>query len=318
MELVDSKHFELVCVKEGIYAAIAKEGSGSLGNAGFIDLGDSLLIFDTFFTPQAAEDLRSAAEALVAKPIAYVVNSHWHGDHVFGNQVFPEAEIVSTTLTHETMKNKNTEFIEYFKGMLPDYIQKTEAKLQVETDEQKQRELELEIRGDRELLKAVPLLRNVLPTITFDHRMVIHGSKRSVELISYGGGHTISDSFLYIPEEQIAFMGDLVQVDHHPLCRDGNPKEWLDILTRVELLGLQTIIPGHGQVAGEDSVRVMRDYFQQILEVANGLVKSGVTPEQETEFEIPVVYKGWKFSGFYAATIQQMYTLLVEQAVPAE
>lgn len=64
MSEYNSRHFTLEKVTEGIYAAIAKDGGGAVGNAGFIDLGDKTIVFDTFNTQQAAEDLRSMAEAL--------------------------------------------------------------------------------------------------------------------------------------------------------------------------------------------------------------------------------------------------------------
>ena len=59
-----SKHFQLEQVGKGIYAAIAKEGGGAVGNAGLVDLGDKVIVFDTFNTQQASEDLRLLAEKL--------------------------------------------------------------------------------------------------------------------------------------------------------------------------------------------------------------------------------------------------------------
>src|SRR5690242_19894952 len=87
--LVSSKHFHLEELAEGVYAAIATIDGGAVCNAGIIDLGDQLVIFDTFLTPQAATDLRAAAERLVGRAVTLVINSHWHGDHVQGNMSFP-------------------------------------------------------------------------------------------------------------------------------------------------------------------------------------------------------------------------------------
>jgi cyclase len=82
---------------DGVYAAIHIDGGAAIGNAGIVDLGDRTLIYDTFLTPQAAEDLRIAAEALTGRPIDAVLNSHWHNDHIWGNQVFSaNTEIIST------------------------------------------------------------------------------------------------------------------------------------------------------------------------------------------------------------------------------
>jgi cyclase len=87
-DLPTSRHFQLEQLAEGVYAAIALAGGGSGSNAGMIDLGDRTLVFDTFLTPQAADELRAAAEHLLGRPVAYVINSHWHCDHIQGNQAF--------------------------------------------------------------------------------------------------------------------------------------------------------------------------------------------------------------------------------------
>jgi glyoxylase-like metal-dependent hydrolase (beta-lactamase superfamily II) len=102
--MYQSKHFTLEKIKEGIYAAIVTEYGGGIGNAGIIDLGDQTVIFDTFNTPQAARDLRKAAEDLIGNPVSYVVNSHWHGDHIRGNQSFEDCKIISTVHTRELME----------------------------------------------------------------------------------------------------------------------------------------------------------------------------------------------------------------------
>ena len=78
----DSKHFRFLQLADGVYAAIHIDGGAAIGNAGIVDLGDRTLIFDTFSTPQAAEDLRTATEALTGRPIDAVINSHWHNAHI--------------------------------------------------------------------------------------------------------------------------------------------------------------------------------------------------------------------------------------------
>jgi cyclase len=99
-----SKHFLLNHVAEGVFAAISVPGSGSVGNAAIIDLGDSTLVVDTFTTIQAAEDLQAAAMYLTGNSVSYVINTHWHSDHTSGNQVFtPKAQIISTCTTREIM-----------------------------------------------------------------------------------------------------------------------------------------------------------------------------------------------------------------------
>src|SRR6266581_2965051 len=85
-----SKHeddFQLVKVADGVYAAIAKSGGLASGNAGLVIGNDGVLIFDTFSTPAAIEELISEIQRLTKLPIKFAVNSHYHLDHTGGNQV---------------------------------------------------------------------------------------------------------------------------------------------------------------------------------------------------------------------------------------
>src|ERR1051325_2137379 len=102
--------FQLVQVADGVYAAIAKPGGLASGNAGFIIGNDGVLIFDTFFTPAAIEELIGEIQKLTNKPIKYAVNSHYHLDHTGGNQVLAARGIPiiahENVLRWQTVKNK--------------------------------------------------------------------------------------------------------------------------------------------------------------------------------------------------------------------
>src|ERR1700710_1417790 len=98
------EHFRLEQVADDAWAAIALPGSGAVGNAGFIRVGESSIVFDTFASAAAAEELRSSAEVIA--PVAYAINSHWHADHVSGNTSFDDVAIVATERTRELMEER--------------------------------------------------------------------------------------------------------------------------------------------------------------------------------------------------------------------
>ncbi|WP_407269805.1 MBL fold metallo-hydrolase [Radiobacillus sp. PE A8.2] len=104
---IETEFFTLRQLGDGVYAAIAKPGQGAWSNAGFVDLGEELLVFDAFSTISAAQSLKQIAEKLTSKKVKYLINSHYHGDHVFGNQVFIDAVIVSTALTRKWSIEQN-------------------------------------------------------------------------------------------------------------------------------------------------------------------------------------------------------------------
>lgn len=111
----ESKHFYLEIIKGGVFGAIARCEGGAFSNAGIIDLGGQTLIFDTFETPIAVEDLRVAGNWVTSNPITWIVNIHAQSDHWFGNQVFngnviiiSEAALQSMHTQHESaVQNKS-------------------------------------------------------------------------------------------------------------------------------------------------------------------------------------------------------------------
>ena len=72
-EKIQSDHFELIELDKGVYAAIHKMGGGAICNAGAVDLGDEVLVFDTFMSLDAAQDLKDAVSKMIGKPVKYVV-----------------------------------------------------------------------------------------------------------------------------------------------------------------------------------------------------------------------------------------------------
>jgi cyclase len=100
------KHFRLEQVADDAWAAVALPESGAVGNAGFIRVGESTIVFDTFASTAAADELRISAEVIA--PVAYAINSHWHADHVNGNRSFDDIAIVATERTRELMEERAT------------------------------------------------------------------------------------------------------------------------------------------------------------------------------------------------------------------
>jgi cyclase len=311
----ESKHFRLNHVAEGVFAAISVPGTGSVGNATIIDLGDSTLVVDTFTTIKAAEDLREAAMYLTGNPVSYVINTHWHSDHTSGNQVFtPKAHIISTSTTREIMATfgKNR-LAQQLSNPEPIYqaIDEQKEKIQQETDEKLKKEMQWENASDREYMKILPDLVYTLPTITFDQQLRIHGSDRTVQLITYGGGHTQSDAFVYLPEEKTAVMGDLVLSKHHPVMMYANPSEWLNILEQVELLGVETIVPGHGEVCSMKELHEVKGYIKNIVALVAETVQCNKSID---DILVPKAYQDWYFTTYFKSNLKRIYGLITKSA----
>jgi len=307
---IESKHFKLEQVTDGVYAAIAIGGTGSLSNAAIIDLGDQTLVVDTFLSIEAGRDLQAAAVQLTGRPVSYVFNTHWHSDHTFGNQVFaPTAQIISTSRTREIMATVVKERVKKHlsePAAIYQAIDEVREKMELETDEKLKKEMEWEIGSDLAYMKTLPELELTLPAVTFEQQLTIHGSKRKVELICYGGGHTQSDAFLYLPDERIAVMGDLVLSGHHPVMRYANPEEWLHILDRVEKLGVDTIVPGHGEVCTLEALYLVRQYINELIAMVEQVVQTGGSTE---DIPVPEAYRSWYFTGDFQVNLQRLHQL---------
>ena len=306
--LPTSQHFRLAQLAEGVYAAMAIAGSGSASNAGIIDLGERTLVFDTFLTPQAGDDLRAAAEHLLGRPVAYVINSHWHSDHIQGNQAFEaETAIIATGRTRELISTKGAEAILAYKTRAGEHLQRLEARLAAEQDEQERKGLALQIAEDHELIAAAPRLTLRPPDQTFEERLVFDGAKRAAELLCYGGGHTDSDAFLVLPDEKIAFMGDLAFIQSHLWMGDGHPEEWRRILGLLPAPGLQTVVPGHGPIGTPADFEAEVRYIEAIEQIVAEAIKSGKTSEEAQATPIPAEFQNWDWREGFAYNIGALY-----------
>ena len=134
-----SEHFRLETVGRGLVAAIHQESGAAIANAGIIDLGDSTMVFDTFISPAAAKDLRQAAEILTGRPVSYVFNSHYHNDHIRGNQEFPDAQIISTSKTFDLIQTDGMEELAWDQANAPKQYQHYQTEFDSSQD-QTQRE----------------------------------------------------------------------------------------------------------------------------------------------------------------------------------
>jgi glyoxylase-like metal-dependent hydrolase (beta-lactamase superfamily II) len=291
-------------VADGVYAAIVKRGTGAWGNAGIVDLGKITVVFDTFFTPDAAHSLRSAAEEITGCSPTYVINSHWHEDHVFGNQVFDDAIIIATNTTAELMHGQLDQTIEEERAS-PSHIDP--ATIQQEHDPRLRRELEV-LAGDYQAASnALPTLRLRLPDITFEKRLTIHGQQRSAELITLGGGHTPSDMFLYLPDLATALTGDLVQVAFHPSMNTGNLATWITILDHLTTLHLQHIIPGHGNAGTGEHVEIMRQYLYDLQHIVSQGREQGLTEAQIIDSTEPEKYTSWSAAPIFKQNLRRIF-----------
>ena len=267
-ELEATPHYSFVPVGERAIAAIARFGGRSICNSGVVDLGEGALVFDTGMTPGSALDLETLAVRVCGAPPTLAANSHWHMDHVLGNQTFGKLPIWGTRRTREILLERREELsVELTKEKLEADLHDLERRRASAVSSGVQRDLEFWIQIQRAVLSAVDELRLTPPTHTFDTHLALPGARKAV-LRSFGAGHTEADALLVLPEEKLVFAGDLVLVGMQPSMGSGDPRHWLTVLDEIERLGPERIVPGHGPLTDAKGISETRAYLTGVLEAA--------------------------------------------------
>ena len=304
-----SNNFVLHTLAPGVWAAVANDQFGrAICNAGIIDLGDKTLVFDPFMNPTAARELREAAESLTGRMVSIVVNSHYHNDHIRGNQVFsPDASIISSNFTRKEILRVEPAEQEWEMKHASTLLKAMRKRMSSSNSIEKE-ELPLWIGYYEGMVESSDELKMTLPDIVFDDSLWIMGSKRNIKILECKNGHTKSDAVLMLPDDGIIFMGDLLYADRHPWISDGNPVDWQQSLkTLYEDPLYEVYVPGHGPVSKKPALQTLYQY----LGTVNDLCKSANNDSLQTilmQQPIPQPYQHWYFGRFYQPNLQYLIT----------
>ncbi len=299
-----TEHFRLEEVAPGIHAAIATPGGFGLCNGTIVDLGGATLVFDAMLTPDAGTALGHAARRLTGRPIDLLVDSHHHGDHVRGNAAVAAQHVVSTPKTRELIVARASE-----------YLESDRKEAVVELDGLRSGKIPA-APAEREILEAwfegilaTPVGMAVRPPdLTFTDELAVRGTRREARILTYGGGHSPSDVFVHLPDERLLLLGDLVAIGFHPSLGDGRPNAWRRILGRIEALGAERVVPGHGPVGPAGSIRAISDYLATVVRYAQALPPG--SGEAVAVPPAPPSCDGWKFARFFESNVRYAAELL--------
>ena len=242
--------FELVQLDEGIYAALVDPQPPMyvFANALILIDDEAVTVIDTHQSPSAAEALIAEIRGLTAKPVRFVVNTHWHGDHVYGNQAylehFPGVVFIGHHTIREDMLERGAARLAEELRTLPDTIGERKGWLdsgrgpdgEVMTAELRER-VDYSYRMRRDYLAELRGLELRPPQLTFGRELVLHRPGRTIRLLYFGEAHTRGDVVVHLPAEKILAVGDLLE-DAFPYFGDGYPSGWADVLERTCSSGL--------------------------------------------------------------------------------
>jgi cyclase len=285
-----SEYFEIVKVADGVYAAIGKPGIFS--NAAIIVTERGVVVVDTHLRPSWARDLIGEIAKLTDKPVRYVVNTHWHFDHVQGNMAYQAAfpqgtEFISHHDTREDIIGKAIPNVRQNLETLPNTIAQLKSRLargtnadgSAMTDSAKQA-LQRQIVNQESYLEELKTLEITIPNLTFAKSLSLFSDDRHVQLLDFGEGHTRGDIFVYLPKEKVLVTGDML-VGGLPFMRDAVPLAWASTLEAVGKLEVDYIIPGHGEVQkGKDRLHLVVRYLKDLYAAVRVQVDKNVPVEE--------------------------------------
>jgi cyclase len=234
-----------------IYAYIQSKATWYWSNAGFIVGNDYVVVVDSLATVGLTERFRDEIKKITDRPIRYLINTHHHGDHTYGNHVFAGATIIS----HDRCRHELTET-----GTMDPNLLNTIFP-------------EFDFRG----IAVTPA------HITFDKQLTLHIDGREVRLLHFGPGHTIDDIIVHLPNERIIFAGDFIFLYSTPLGMEGSFAGWIKNLDAMAKLDAQAYIPGHGPVCGAEGLNLCRDYLVLVQGEAKKRFDKGMTVDEAAE-----------------------------------
>jgi cyclase len=285
--------FDVRKIADGVWAAVAAPAYKVNCNTAIIESDDGVMIVDTHSKPSAARVIVERLRTLTAKPVRYVVNTHFHWDHWHGNEVYPRAypgaEIVSNQITREAMVRKGLKRIQDHVRTMPADIRKLEADIAAAHGDARAK-LENDLRLARAYLAEVSALEPALPTIAFEDTMKLYRRDREIQLLHLGRAHTEGDVFVYLPREKVVITGDAL-IGWTPYMGDGYPEDWAGTLDRLAQLDFTHIIMGHGEPAGREWLRTFRGYVHDMVEAVRREVAAGATLD-EVKQRVPAALAG--------------------------
>jgi cyclase len=231
-------------LREGVYAFLQLPGHWGVNNVGIVQDGDSVLLVDTTQTPARTRLLRAAVAELTAAPVRTIVNTHHHGDHTFGNYLFPAATVVGHRECRREMIARGLHSV-----VFPDQAERLD-----------------DVRVDP-------------PTIVFDDRVdAFVGDIRCVVRHLGGSAHTSNDVIVHLPDQGVVFAGDLAFNGSTPFALAGSVAGSIRVSDELSGIDADIVVPGHGPTTTPAVFATVAGYYRLAQAAAADAIARGFDP----------------------------------------
>ena len=229
---------ELKKITDSVYSYVGvpagTPGNAFSANAGIIIGKDAVLVVDTLTSAKEAETFMADIQKITHKPIRYVVNTHYHLDHAFGNNFFTDMgiHIISHSKCRDAIIPGGDKILENpaMFGLPPDFWKET---------------------------------RIVAANMAFEREMIIDLGELTVKLIHSGiKSHSPGSIIVHVLEQNVLFTGDILFTDFHPYLGEGDLPGWEKNLDLIRAMNVKHIIPGHGPLSANKDLEDMKVYLK--------------------------------------------------------
>lgn len=251
-----------------------RDNHGEIANIGFIVGDKCVAVIDSGGSPQQGIELRTAIKKATSKPICYVINTHVHPDHIYGNSAFKEPG-VKFIGHHKLARAMATR--------APHYLSRADEVLDI---------------------RVTP--DNIIPPdLQVKDTMTLNLGNRELVLTAHASAHTDNDLSVYDKATDTMWLADLLFLEHIPVI-DGSIKGWLRELGQLEQKSYKLVIPGHGKLVKDwpASMQPQKAYLQQMADEIRTLIKQGKTLEYAVEHVGLAAKHNWQlFEQFHRKNI---------------
>jgi cyclase len=247
---------------------------------------DYVVVIDANF-PKGAEEVVEAVKKTTGKPIRYVLDTHHHGDHAYGNAVFGKtgASIVAQANCARLLRvNGPKEFEEAGRGPM----------------------------GRKDVADSSLKVPNVI----FDDKLVLDDGKQRVEFLFLGHAHTAGDAVAYLPKHKILCTGDACVNGAFNFMGHADSASWIRTLERMQQLDVKMVCPGHGPLVGKEVIEKQKRYFVELRQY----VKKGIADHKTADELVKNVdfswYKEWTGVQPTGPNVKYVYDELTGRTMP--
>jgi cyclase len=236
---------ELREIAKDVYACLQADQGLGTSNSGLINRGGGLVV-DTFWDLPHTRQLIESYARVWKGPARRVVNTHHNGDHCWGNQLFPGAEIIGHRLCAAGMANERPEMMQMLR-------------LAADSDDPPLAAMARALQDwDFSGIEITP------PSTLIDETLDLDLDDVPVRLLYVGPAHTAGDVIVHLPEQRVLFSGDVLFRLCTPIGWEGTYARWIEALDRILALGPEVIVPGHGPLCGPEGPQEMKAYLQYV------------------------------------------------------